>query len=72
MAVLVLGGLGVLQTGLVTVRRRIRGIGVRRGSGATSARVSAVMLGSVCATAPAGPVPAVIAVRVKVIDAIRF
>jgi putative ABC transport system permease protein len=123
--VLVLGGLGVLNIGLVTVRQRIREIGVRRSFGATSARVfSAVMLESVCATALAGVaavaasvvvvrnlpleqwlgggiplaetpgfpvaaaveglvaatavgalaglVPAVIAVRAKVIDAIRF
>ncbi|RBY97835.1 ABC transporter permease [Blastococcus sp. TF02-8] len=53
--VLVLGGLGVLNIGLVTVRQRIREIGVRRSFGATSGRVfSAVMLESVCATALAG------------------
>ncbi|MCA0146906.1 ABC transporter permease [Blastococcus sp. LR1] len=123
--VLVLGGLGVLNIGLVTVRQRIREIGVRRSFGATSGRVfAAVMLESVCATALAGVVavgaaivlvrnlpvvawfndgipladapgfpvaaaiegmiaatavgalagllPAIIAVRAKVIDAIRF
>jgi putative ABC transport system permease protein len=123
--VLLLGGLGVLNIGLVTVRQRIREIGVRRSFGASSGRIfTAVMLESVCATALAGLVavgasivlvrnlpldrllnngipladtpgfpvssaveglvaatlvgalagllPAVIAVRAKVIDAIRF
>ena len=123
--VLTLGGLGVLNIGLVTVRQRIREIGVRRSFGATSSRVfAAIMLESVCATflaglaavalsvvlvrnlplesllnsgvpladvpafplaaaveglvaatavgALAGLLPAVIAVRAKVIDAIRF
>ncbi|PPK97215.1 putative ABC transport system permease protein [Kineococcus xinjiangensis] len=52
---LVLGGIGVLNVGLVTVRQRIREIGVRRSFGATSTRVFvAVLLESVCATAAAG------------------
>jgi putative ABC transport system permease protein len=62
--VLVLGGLGVLNIGLVTVRQRIREIGVRRSFGASSGRVfSAVMLESVCATAVAG----VIAVAASIV-----
>jgi putative ABC transport system permease protein len=53
--VLLLGGLGVLNIGLVTVRQRIREIGVRRSFGATSGRIfAAVMLESICATALAG------------------
>ena len=53
--VLLLGGLGVLNIGLVTVRQRIREIGVRRSFGATSGLIfGAVMLESVCATALAG------------------
>ena len=55
LVVLLMGGLGVLNIGLVTVRQRIREIGVRRSFGATSARVfSAVVLESVVATALAG------------------
>ncbi|MGI4895598.1 MAG: ABC transporter permease, partial [Janthinobacterium lividum] len=52
---LVLGGLGVLNVGLVTVRQRIREIGVRRSFGATGARVFfAVLFESVAATFVAG------------------
>lgn len=120
---LLLGGVGVLNVGLVVVGQRIREIGVRRSFGATSTRVFlTIMLESVCATAVAGAlavgcaiaivlnlpyeqilsvpiedlppfplkaavegflaatavgalagiIPAVIAVRAKVIDAIRY
>ncbi|WP_432503672.1 ABC transporter permease [Kineococcus arenarius] len=52
---LVLGGIGVLNVGLVTVRQRIREIGVRRSFGATGGRVFfAVLLESVAATFVAG------------------
>ena len=52
-----LGALGVLNVGIVTVRQRIREIGVRRALGASSGRVfAAVVLESVCATALAGAV----------------
>lgn len=50
-----LGALGVVNVGLVTVRQRVREIGVRRSFGATSGRVFAtVLLESVVATAAAG------------------
>ena len=122
--ILLLGALGLLNIALVSVKQRIREIGIRRSFGATSRRVFfAVMMESVVATAVAGligvmvsillvrssllttwltsgmiqdlppfpaeaaviglvaatgvgalagTIPALIAVRVKVIDAIRF
>ncbi|ADG75381.1 protein of unknown function DUF214 [Cellulomonas flavigena DSM 20109] len=120
---LLLGGLGLVNIALVTVRHRIREIGIRRSFGATSGRiffgvlmesvvatvvaglagvvlavaviknipvdvlfgggiqdmppfpVSAALVGMACATgvgALAGAIPATVAVRVKVIDAIRY
>lgn len=124
MVILLLGALGLLNISLVSVKQRIREIGIRRSFGATSRRVFfAVMMESVVATAAAGMIgvmlsillvrspllsrwltggqiqdlppfpaeaavigliaatvvgalagiiPALIAVRVKVIDAIRF
>ena len=121
---LLLGGLGLVNIALVTVRHRIREIGIRRSFGATSGRVflgvlmesvvattvaglvgvvvsvaiiknvpmtalfgaggiqdappfplSAALVGMACATgvgAVAGLLPATVAVRVKVIDAIRY
>lgn len=120
---LALGALGLVNIALVTVRHRIREIGIRRSFGATSGRVFfSVMMESVCATVVAGLVgvglaiaivenlppdllgagavmdmppfparaavegmvaativgglagllPAIVAVRVKVIDAIRY
>jgi putative ABC transport system permease protein len=121
--VLFLGALGLVNISLVTVRQRIREIGIRRSFGATAGRVFfAVMMESVVATLAAGVVgvtaaivivqnpwvrekvgqgvqdlppfpieaaviglaaavgvgalagllPALVAVRVKVIDAIRY
>lgn len=121
--ILLLGALSLLNISLVTVRQRIREIGIRRSFGATAGRVFfAVMMESVVATfvagvagvalavlivkspwvtdlvaagvqdvpafpleaallglasatavgALAGLVPALVAVRVKVIDAIRY
>lgn len=121
--VLFLGALGLVNISLVTVRQRIREIGIRRSFGATAGRVFfAVMMESVVATlaagvagvaaaiaivenpwlqaqisqgvvdlppfpieaaiiglvaatavgALAGLLPAIVAVRVKVIDAIRY
>lgn len=120
---LLLGGLGLVNIALVTVRHRIREIGIRRSFGATSGRifvgvlmesvvatvvaglagvvlavaivknipvdvlfgggiqdmppfpVTAALVGMACATgvgALAGIIPATVAVRVKVIDAIRY
>lgn len=122
--VLLLGALGLINISLVTVKQRVREIGIRRSFGATADRVFfAVMMESVVATVAAGAVgvgaailivqspavhdlvgqglvtdfppfpidaallglaaaslvgaiagllPALVAVRVKVIDAIRF
>lgn len=121
--VLLLGAVGMLNISMVTVRYRVREIGIRRSFGATSRRIFlGVMMESVVATAVAGiagvmlavavvknpwieskiapglseypafpveaamlglgsavlvgalagAIPALVAVRVKVIDAIRF
>ena len=121
--VLFLGALSLVNISLVTVRQRIREIGIRRSFGATAGRVffavmmesivgtivaglagvifavivvsnewvrsqvapslqdvpgfpvEAAVLGMICATAVgalSGLLPAVVAVRVKVIDAIRY
>jgi putative ABC transport system permease protein len=122
--VLLLGALGLVNIALVTLKQRIREIGIRRSFGATAGRVffavmmesvvatvvagvvgviaavlivkspfvedfisqgqvtdfppfpvDAAILGLVCATvvgALAGLIPALVAVRVKVIDAIRY
>lgn len=63
--VLLLGGLGVFNVGMMAVRQRIREIGIRRSFGATSGRVfAAIMLESVVATLLAGVVAVGLAVVV--------
>jgi putative ABC transport system permease protein len=53
--VLLLGALGLVNISLVTVRQRVREIGIRRSFGATAGRVFfAVMMESVVATVVAG------------------
>ncbi|KEP72408.1 hypothetical protein HR12_45520, partial [Microbacterium sp. SUBG005] len=53
--VLLLGALGLVNIALVTVKQRVREIGIRRSFGATASRVFfAVMLESVVATVVAG------------------
>jgi putative ABC transport system permease protein len=55
--VLLLGALGLVNISLVTVRQRVREIGIRRSFGATSGRVFfSVMMESVVATVVAGVV----------------
>lgn len=61
--VLLLGALGLVNISLVTVRQRIREIGIRRSFGATAGRVFfAVMMESIVATFVAGAVGVLIAV----------
>lgn len=62
---LLLGALSLVNIALVTVRQRIREIGIRRSFGATSARVFfSIMLESVVGTALAGLIGVAIAVAV--------
>jgi putative ABC transport system permease protein len=63
--ILLLGALGLLNIALVTVRQRIREIGIRRSMGATSSRVFfSVLMESVVATAVAGVVGVMLAVLI--------
>jgi putative ABC transport system permease protein len=63
--VLLLGALGLLNISLVTVKHRIREIGIRRSFGATAGRVFfSVMMESVVATVVAGIVGVMIAIAV--------
>lgn len=61
--ILCLGALGLVNIALVTVRQRVREIGIRRAFGATAPRVFlAVMLESVVATVVAGVLGVVLAI----------
>lgn len=63
--VMLLGAVGMLNISMVTVRYRVREIGIRRSFGATSQRIFVgVMMESVVATAVAGIVGVMIAVAV--------
>jgi putative ABC transport system permease protein len=63
--VLLLGALGLVNISLVTVRQRIREIGIRRSFGATAGRVFfAVMMESVVGTIAAGVVGVLLAVLI--------
>jgi putative ABC transport system permease protein len=63
--ILLLGALGLVNISMVTVRQRIREIGIRRSFGATAGRVFfAVMMESVVATVVAGIVGVAVAVLV--------
>ena len=63
--VLLLGALGLVNISLVTVRQRIREIGVRRSFGATTGRVFfAVLMESVVATMAAGVVGVLAAIAI--------
>jgi putative ABC transport system permease protein len=62
---LALASLGLVNIALVTVRYRIREIGIRRSFGATSGRIFfAVMMESVCATVVAGFIGVALAVAI--------
>ncbi|GAA3334377.1 ABC transporter permease [Curtobacterium albidum] len=70
--VLVLGGLGLLNVSLVSVRQRIREIGVRRGVGATAGRIFvAVLLENVLGTLVAGGVGVMVGAALLGNDTVR-
>lgn len=70
--ILLLGALGLLTISLVTVRYRIREIGIRRSFGASGGRIFfSVMMESVVATVVAGFVGVVIAVLLSRLDLVR-
>ncbi|OIH97321.1 ABC transporter permease [Curtobacterium sp. MCBA15_001] len=70
--VLVLGGLGLLTVSLVSVRQRIREIGIRRGVGATAGRIFvAVLLENVLGTAVAGGIGVMLGAAVLSNETVR-
>ncbi|MFZ7088084.1 ABC transporter permease [Curtobacterium sp. RRHDQ10] len=70
--VLLLGAVGLLGVSLVSVRQRIRDIGIRRGVGATAPRIFvAVMLENVVGTAVAGAVGVMAAALVMGLPVVR-
>jgi putative ABC transport system permease protein len=61
--ILLLGALGLVNISLVTVRYRVREIGIRRSFGATASRVFfSVMMESVVATVAAGAIGVIVAI----------
>ncbi|HEY1532118.1 MAG TPA: ABC transporter permease [Galbitalea sp.] len=61
--ILLLGALGLFNISMVTVRYRVREIGIRRSFGATAARVFfSVMMESVVATVAAGGIGVIVAI----------
>ncbi len=70
--VLLLGALGLVNIALVTVKQRVREIGIRRSFGATASRVFfAVMLESVVATVVAGAAGVIVSILVVQSPAVR-
>lgn len=70
--VLVLGGLGLLNVSLVSVRQRIREIGIRRGVGASAGRIFvAVLLENVLGTLVAGGIGVMIGAAVLGNETVR-
>lgn len=70
--VLLLGALGLVNIALVTVKQRVREIGIRRSFGATASRVFfAVMMESVVATVVAGAVGVIVSILVVQSPAVR-
>ncbi|MGB3414830.1 MAG: ABC transporter permease [Microbacteriaceae bacterium] len=61
--VLLIGGIGVLNIAMVTIKQRVREIGIRRSFGATSGRIFfSVMMESVVATLMAGVLGIIVSV----------